>query len=152
MFRQIWTYGKKQTKERLKVKEWTNYHDLRDTASWLGSLAKKVFDTKASNQQQEFAQAMAHFRMDEATLQRRMQWFRQLTWFYLVCFIAMLVYCHWFLYAESGSVLITAAGYCVSLLLLVQAFRFSYWHCQMAKRKLGCSVLDWFQWLIKVRS
>lgn len=152
MFKRIWSYGKKKTKKHLNVTEWANYDGLRESASWLGSLFRKVFKIPEPKHSESFEEAMVRLHLSEKTLKQRRSFFLQMAWLYLACFAGLLVYSHQFLYKETGSVWVLLSGYCVSLFVLTQAFRYSYWCCQIARRQLGCSMADWLKWLLGARS
>ena len=150
MFKQVWTYSKDKTKKHLNVSEWANYDGVRESASWLVTLCRKVFKITEPTHRETFDDAMRRLKLTEENIQQRRRFFRFMTWLYSFFFSALLIYTHVYLYAQTDSLSFLLVGYCVSLVLLAQAFRYSYWHCQVAKRQLGCTLKVWFSWLLKV--
>lgn len=151
MIRGIWSYGKKKTKQYFKVGAWVNYNGLRDSSSWLKELLLRVYDVPSKTEVEDFNTAMQRLGLDEAALQKRQRFFKSMILLYMACFVLMLAYGYGYLYVQTHDEYLLLATVFVSLLLLAQAFRYSYWLCQIARRKLGCSAFDWFLWLIKVR-
>lgn len=151
IIRGIWSYGKKKTKQYFKVGLWVNYEGLCESTSWLKQLLLRVYDIPTKAEIEGFNNAMQRLGLDDQALQKRYRFFRSMILLYLVCFIVMLTYGYAYLYRQTHNEYLLLASCFVSLLLLAQTFRYSYWMCQIARRKLGCTVADWFLWLIRVR-
>lgn len=151
MIRGIWSYGKKKSKQYFRVGLWVNYEGLRESSAWLKHLLLRVYDIPTKTEVADFHTAMQRLGLDDQAVQKRYRFFRSMILLYVLCFIVMMVYGYAYLYAQTHNEYLLLASSFVSLLLLAQAFRYSYWMCQIARRKLGCTVADWFLWLIKVR-
>ena len=64
---------------------------------------------------------------------------------YIMSFMAFVLFCYTgylIVYGSLKAVLISSIEMIVALAL---AFRYHFWHFQIYRRKLGCSVKEWFQ-------
>lgn len=151
MLKGIWSFGKKKAKKHLNVSTWANFDGLIESTSWVKNLLSRIYHIPRGDRSEDFNVAMQRLNLDEAGLRERRAFFIQMTSLYMVCFVMMLVYGHFYIFKLTQNAYMLLAVYIVSLLLLAQAFRYSYWTCQIAKRKLGCSILEWFLWLVRIR-
>ena len=151
MLKKIFTVGKNVVKKRFNVRQWSNYEGVQDSASWCKDLLARVFTVEEPAHIETFEQALVRLHLTEAMVQQRKKYFSRLAWMYVACFFGLLFYGHLYLYPESPHFYVLLADYCVSLLVLTQAFRYSYWCSQISQRHLGISVGMWFKWLLGLK-
>lgn len=146
----LWAFGKKKIKQHIRIKEWMHYDSLVESTLWVKDLIGRVYAIPTSKRHEDFETALARLHLTDKALLKRIQFFKHMIRLYIVACLAMVSYGHFYLYHATHSIWLLLATYSIALLLLAQAFRYSYWLCQIRLRKLGCSVVDWLLWLVRV--
>jgi intracellular multiplication protein IcmV len=133
----------KAFKPAVNVTAWLDTTRISETASYIAGFAKRTFTPVKPTTTETFAQAMTRFGLTEADIAQRKIEFRRLLWvslFIFICIAGYAIYLFFQTYVRAG--LICSL---VSLIALVQAIRYHFWLFQIKKRKLGCTLKEWFK-------
>lgn len=129
----------------LNMKRWIGLEQIKENGKTIGGLFKGLLGNKKADEvrKETFEESMRRFQMTEEDLQKRMQSAVRLVTFCLIGSVAIIIYMFYLFYNAQ----IVASFVCMmlSVLLLAYAFREHFNLFQMKKRRLGCSVKEWFQ-------
>ena len=89
---------------------------------------------------------MKRLKLTEADLKQRYSEFRRLSIIFGIVFLCLLAYAVYLLLGvdPEASWRAIALSFVVSLIALVQFFRFHYWIYQIKQRRLGCGLKEYF--------
>ncbi|MGE3920546.1 MAG: type IVB secretion system protein IcmV [Gammaproteobacteria bacterium] len=133
---------KKAVKPLVDVPRWLDVNRLMQFGTFIGTAAKRAFTFQKPEQKETFEQALARLKITEKDLAHRKREFTRLLVIYLIAFIAIFsygIYLFSTAHIKAGTLALA-----ISLIPLVQIFRFHFWLFQIKSRKLGCSVREWF--------
>lgn len=126
-----------------RVKEWfgtdtivSNFHNIRDNF-------KSTFTQQQAELSETFEEALVRLNLTEEDINHRRIEFRRL--FIIFSIIAVVI----FIYSIIIAVLRNNIGgffmgFAITLYALSHAFKYHFWLYQINKRKLGCTVREWF--------
>lgn len=126
-----------------RVKEWfgtdtivSNFQNIRDTF-------KNTFTQQQAELSETFEEAMVRLNLTEQDLNERKKEFRRL--FIIFSIISVLIFVYSVMIAVTkhniGGFFM---GFAITLYALSHAFKYHFWLYQINKRKLGCTVREWF--------
>ena len=109
----------------------------------LGETTQEMLHPKKPTQRESFEEAMIRLELTEEDIKKRTQAFLKLMLLFTFLSFIMFVYAI-FLFWENH---FTAGiiGLVLTAMMLTQVFRYHFWHFQMKKRKLGCSIKEWLK-------
>jgi intracellular multiplication protein IcmV len=127
---------------------WVGSKNIRQNALLIKDLSKAAFtpgreQAESAPKKETFAQAMQRLNITEAGLQKRIRASTQVIYFCGVLVIPMLAYT--FYMFKSGFYLSTFVCLMLTLLLGAYTFREHFNRYQMRRRKLGCTMAEWFR-------
>lgn len=126
-----------------RARKWSDYDRTIETTRSLKDYIRRLFIPQRSRREEDLSQAMQRLQLSQADIRDRLRSFKRLTiimlsaaggvLFYSIC---LFMQQHW---------LAAGLGLLITGLPLMLAFRYHFWHFQLKKGKLGCSLREWFQ-------
>ncbi len=104
--------------------------------------AKKVFTPDDTERKETFEEAVERLGMTEKDISDRKR--NMLQTALVFAGISLLIFCYTVYLLLNGHVGAGFLGLCVMLMALMMGFRYHFWYFQMKKRKLGCTIKEWF--------
>ncbi len=137
---------KKIAKPFLDFPTWMGAKDIKANTAMLFSAIKTIFTYNKPSQKETFAAAMIRLGLTENDLVQSSKQYKYMAVIYLGLAIITLLYAIFLLVKQHylGGV----PALCITLLFLVLAFRNHFWFFQIRQRKLGCTVREWFNYII----
>jgi len=112
------------------------------TKSITGS-AREMIKPRQSEREETFEEAVTRLQLTEEDIQKRKKQFLNLAISFGV--FAFVVLCYTVYLFWNGHILAGILGVAVTIMILTQVFRYHFWHFQMKKRKLGCTLKEWLK-------
>lgn len=126
-----------------RVKDWVgtdaivfNFHNIRENF-------KDTFRKQQAEISETFEEAMIRLNLTENDLEDRRQEFKRL--FIIFSIISVLIFIYSVLIAvTNNNIGGFFMGFAITLYSISHAFKYHFWLYQINKRKLGCTVREWF--------
>ncbi len=136
----------RMVKPLVNVPKWMDAQQIATDANYIKDIAKDVFTPQPSTRTETFEQALKRLNLTKSDIDARYREFRRLALTFGLLFIAVLAYIGYLLSGLDPAVTwkAVALSVAVSLIALVQFFRFHFWMFQIRRKKLGCSFKDYF--------
>lgn len=128
---------------------WMGWNQIKVSGNTIKEAAKLLADQPKSHRQENFQQAIARLRLSEADLAQRMTFFKRMAFFYLLVAIGLFGYAVYMVIGEYWAAALLSTV--LTVLAAVLALRQHFWYYQMKKRKLGCTLKEWWQDTFNVR-
>ena len=123
---------------------WIGYDELKAYNKIIISDIKSSLKPATPTYSETFVEAMERLNVTEADVQETAKRFLIYTVLFVVLAGISFATAFYLLFTHgtfSGWIL----ALCCTMLLLVQAFRYHFWHFQIKHRKLGCTFKEWWQ-------
>lgn len=122
---------------------WIGYDELKAYNRIIFSNLKDLYTPTKAERTENFEQAMERLNLTEEDVQNTAkQYLKYTVIFVILSGIAFAA--AFYLLIEHGSISGWMLAIASTLLLLVQAFRFHFWHFQIKYRTLGCTLKEWW--------
>lgn len=126
--------------------KWMGAKDIKANTAVLFSAIKTLFTYNKPSQKETFEAAMMRLKLTENDLARTSKQYKHMALINLSLAIITLLYAVFLLIERHYLGGMPALG--ITLLFLVLAFRNHFWFFQIRQRKLGCTVREWFNYII----
>ncbi|MFA6409517.1 MAG: type IVB secretion system protein IcmV [Gammaproteobacteria bacterium] len=127
------------------VKSWISYEQISSFARSIKEVFNILTRKKVSKQTETFEEAVSRLKLSEKDITEKTKQFLSMAKLYFFSSLALFVYALYLLF--SFHILATIVSLVLTLFLFVNAWREHFWYMQMTKRKLGCSIGDWKQFV-----
>jgi intracellular multiplication protein IcmV len=126
----------------LKVNQWIAFDYLKSNTTIFMNWAKNVFIPQNAVVTESFENSLIRLSISEADLLSRQQELRRLFLIHLMIAVLVLLYLIFLLVKKY----LLSSLLCFSILLVSVSlvFRYHFWLFQIKKRKLGCSLSEWW--------
>ncbi|MFC3909586.1 type IVB secretion system protein IcmV [Legionella dresdenensis] len=126
-------------------RRWIDYERIRAFSLYLLGGFKKMFIPSPQNKgnAQSFEQAAAAQKLTEEDITARQAGLYRLA--ILMILMAILVFGYTVFQLINENYKATLISMIVGFIALVLAFRYHFWYFQLKKRKLGCSLREWYR-------
>jgi len=122
---------------------WLGYPLLKEQSAGVFHLIKGIlFRRFAASRYETFEQAMLRLNLTEQDIKQRARNIRIQFWVYTLMALLVLVYSGYLLF--SSTLVAAALGFIVMCLCIMKAASMHFWLFQIKKRRLGCSMKEWF--------
>jgi intracellular multiplication protein IcmV len=125
------------------VKAWLDFDRIRSFTLYITDGFKTMFLPQKKAKGESFAQTIAKFKISEEELAKKQTALRRLS--FLMCGIALFIFAYAIYLMFYGSLKAVLISIILMLLALVFAFRYHFWYFQIKKRKLGCTIKEWYK-------
>ncbi len=133
----------------IRVDRWMNFQGNKDNALYFFNLARQLLKRSPPAPLEAFEKVVEEHALSDADLQEKSEKNKAIALLFVFCAVLLLLY---------TTVLICLGnfmGTCISAALVVyalsQAFRFHFWHFQISQRKLGCSLSEWYRFVLHAK-
>ncbi|MCP0914583.1 MULTISPECIES: type IVB secretion system protein IcmV [Legionella] len=130
-------------KRIFNIRRWADWERIKGFTQYLAAGFRKLFIPQRGRRSESFEAAKARLRLTESELLARQNGLFRLS----VLMFAIAIFL--FLYAVYQliffNVLAFLLSFIVMLIAAVLAFRYHFWYFQIKKRKLGCTLNEWFR-------
>lgn len=127
----------------LNVRVWFDWERMKSFTLYLGNGIKRLFipDNTAVSAQ-SFAKAQKEYNLTDADLVIQQNALFRLAVIMLIAALLILIYTGYLLF--FGTLKAVLVSLAVMTIALVLAFRYHFWYFQIRKRKLGCTIKEWY--------
>ena len=125
-------------------KGWLGYDELKSYNRIIYNDLKEAMTPAKPERKESFAEAMDRLNLTEADVEETAKRYLMYTVVFVILAGVAFATAFYMLFAHgtfSGWILAVVC----SVLFLVQAFRFHFWHFQIKYRKLGCTFREWWR-------
>lgn len=133
-------------KSMIDVPSWMGASTLKDSAKGIKDLGRTLFVPAKSDREETYEQAVARMGLTAEHLEKRKRSFLIASIVYFLAGLAFLSYTA-YLFIRGAHVAILLSGV-LSLVAFSLAIRENFWYFQMRERRLGCSLKEWFSFLM----
>lgn len=126
-------------------KSWVDFNRTKEITNYFLNIFEKFFVPKKIKPEQvkSFDEVMQELGLTEEDIKKRSLTFQRMYRLMLGGALFFYVYTlYQFLY---GSILSVMVAFVLAFLSLTLAFRYHFWFFQIQRRKLGCSIKEWFR-------
>jgi hypothetical protein len=123
-------------------KAWFGWDEMKFQFITIVSILRDLFSIAAPLREETFEQAMVRFNITEADRQNLSNRYFYFAWFFIACFLLVFAYAFFLLFAY-GAFFACLMALAVAAFFLSQAFRFHFWHYQLAVKRLGVTFQEW---------
>lgn len=127
----------------INVRSWIDWDRTKSFTRYLINGFKKFFVPQKSKVTESFTEAQKRLHLTDNELLAREKGLLRLSILMVVVAIFLLAYSIYFIYC--GSVKGVILSLVVMFISLTLGFRYHFWYFQIKKRKLGCSIQEWFK-------
>lgn len=124
---------------------WMNVKGLRESGDTIFKTFKSLQEANLSDRQETYEEAVSRLRLTEKDLLERMRQCLISAWIYFS--VALLL----FLYGFYLLIYVSFSGFVIAWVLTalagVYAYRDAFWYYQMKVKKLGCSLLEFVNFI-----
>ena len=122
---------------------WMDFEQLKKSTTYLTSGFSKLFKLEdKSNNTDDFNEAMVRLGLSEEKLTQQKKSLFRLSIIMVVLAFFVFVYAMYHIY--FGHFHAAGATGVIFMVILTLAFRYHFWYYQLATRRLGCGVREWF--------
>lgn len=135
---------KKVFKRTVNIPGWIGYKQLAEDTKNIVETIKNTFTVASPNleaQQETFDDALQRLKLTPKDVQQRIKFLTFFSIFWMVIALGVLGYGIYL--ADTGTWYSFVACIAITLVCLVQAFRYNFWLFQIKQRRLGCTFRDW---------
>ena len=129
-------------KNVFKFRFWLDTDRLKGFSIYIQEMFSKLFVLQSQQADESFLVVKERLKLDDAALLKRQKKLFSLSLFML--FLAFLILGYIFYQAVYGSFVGVILSVVVMLIALALAFRYHFWYFQLKRKKLGCSLREWF--------
>jgi intracellular multiplication protein IcmV len=120
---------------------WMGYKQIRESTGSLLQTLKGLFTPSKAETTETYQEALRRLNLTEKDIEVRKKQFTYLLLMWLVIAIAVLIYGFYLTGLGSWHGFISCVA--ISLIALVQTFKFHFWLFQIKQKRLGCTFRDW---------
>lgn len=133
-------------KSMVDVPSWMGAATLKDSAKGIKDLSRSLFVPAKSEREETYEQAIARMGLTPEHLEKRKRSFFLASIVYLIVGLVFLSYTA-YLFIRGAHVAVLLSGV-LSMVALSLAVRENFWYFQMRERRLGCTLKEWFSFLM----
>lgn len=135
---------KKYFQSVFNVRAWADWDRFRNTSNYFLKVFRRLFviQTPSESEKKTFDEVIASLGLTEEALMKQQKGLK-IQWILMLCLAA-----GFYVYAMYellyGGFLSTMLSIVIIFVILALAFRYHFWYFQIKKRRLGCSLSEWF--------
>jgi intracellular multiplication protein IcmV len=140
----FWSGLKKGAKPFVDVQSWLNLDQLKNYGKSISDIGKSLFIPQKASRNETFEQAIRRFNLSEADLNKKAENLYNLSIIFCAIALCLLGYVI-YLIITHASIMAVIVTLVLSSIILTKAFSYHFWVFQIKKRRLGCSLQEWFK-------
>jgi intracellular multiplication protein IcmV len=126
----------------VNAKAWILYDSVKQGYGTVSDTVDDLFAVHESDRKESFAEAAERLNLTEKKIKEQYENFRRMTMLLLLISMAIFLYSLYFLF--TGGFFGFFLAFLLTLVSLGGTFRYHFWLFQIKKRKLGCTISEWF--------
>jgi len=127
----------------INVRKWADWDRMKSFTVYLGSGFKRMFVPDKGTANESFKEAMSRLKLNDADLLVKQKALFRLS--VLMVIVASLIFGYAGYQLFYGSIKAFLISLVVMSISLVLAFRYHFWYFQIKRRKLGCTLDEWYR-------
>jgi len=131
----------------IRYKEWIDLEGLKGTTRYLGKQLKTLTYNQKPPRQETYEEALQRLQLTEEIVQAQSRRYFLLILLFLT--LSFLVFCYFLWLCFLKNVMGSCMAFSLVLYGLTIAFRYHFWHYQIQRKKLDCTLREWFTDLLK---
>lgn len=131
----------------LNFRAWLDFDRIKSYTSYLLNAFKRIFIPQPPQKGESFKAASSRFELSKQDLENKQIALFRLS--ILMCAIGAGIFAYAIYHLFYGSYRAALVSLVIALIALALAFRYNFWYFQIKKRKLGCSVEEWYKQSIR---
>jgi intracellular multiplication protein IcmV len=125
----------------IRPKQWISWDLFKASSLNTYNILKDVYRVPTASKIESFNQAVIRHQLNELQIETIKNRFYFFSMFFLMCSIGIFIYAlEGFLHQQIMKGIVAS---CLVLFLAAQSFRYHFWYFQICKKKLGCTLTDW---------
>lgn len=126
----------------VRVDKWVGVDAIKENTNTLVKWIRSIFRIQEASREETFEAAMERLNLSNEMIEQRRRQYSILVYVFLALSSIIFAYGIYLAYEHSWS----AASLSMALVIysLSQAFRYDFWVYQFTKKKLGCSIKEWW--------
>jgi intracellular multiplication protein IcmV len=133
-------------KKIFNIRWWIDYDRLHGFAAYISETAKKYLVPKSKSEGESFNTAIKRLHLTENDLLKKQKALWRLSLLMLIIAFFLFTYVGYLLF--YGTIKALIVSFVVMCMALILAFRYHFWYFQIKERKLGCTLKEWYQFLL----
>jgi intracellular multiplication protein IcmV len=134
------------------IREGVGYDQIASYGNIIKDTAKDVFTRpKMPEKIESFDDLAKRLNLSDSEIEKRAKGFLYYMLVYIIISLCLFGYFIYLLAKTGSSILAILVSFALGFAMLANAFRESFWYMQMKKRKLGCSMKEWFDFVLNRR-
>ena len=134
--------AKNKLRRWFNVRAWCDYDRLAQGAFSLRDTIRLLFIPRTTTKKEDFANAIEKLQFSEEDIQVRKHAFLRLT--LIMSTMTLLIFCYSLYHLYEGHIRTFVMSVILSLIAAMLTFRYHFWYFQLTKKKLGCTLNEWF--------
>jgi intracellular multiplication protein IcmV len=127
----------------INVRTWADWDRVKFYTTYLGEGISRLFVPVKAKEIESFDAAMSRLNISEADLLVKQNALLRLSRLMVAIAVLIFAYCGYHLF--QGAFRAAIISFIVMLIALVLSFRYHFWYFQIKKRKLGCTLSEWWR-------
>ncbi len=125
-------------------KSWVDYNRTREITYYFLNIFRKFFIPQKINKEdiKPFDDVIKEMGITEEDLSKKFITFKRM--YRVMLFSALFFYVYSLYQLLYGGILSVMVSVVLAFVCLALAFRYHFWYFQVKKRKLGCTIKEWF--------
>lgn len=139
----FWSGLKKGAKPFVDVSSWMNLDQLKTYGKSISNMGKGLFVPQQASRYETFDDALRRLKLSEAELNHKAANLHNLSItlsLIALCLFAYVIY----LIITHGKLMAIIVTSVLTTVILAKAFSYHFWVFQIRKRRLGCTLQEWF--------
>ncbi len=139
----FWSGLKKGAKPFVDVPSWMNLNQLKNYGKSISDIGKGLFIPQQASRYETFEDALRRLKLSEDQLNHKAANLHNLSIMLsliALCLFAYVIY----LLVTHGKIMAIMVTLVLTAVILAKAFSYHFWVFQIKKRRLGCTLQEWF--------
>lgn len=131
------------------IREGVGYDQIASYGSMIKDSAKDVFTRpKMPDKIETFDEFAKRLNLSDEEIEKRAKWLLYYMITYIIISLSLFGYFIYLLIKTGSSFLAILVSFALAFAMLTNAFKESFWYMQMKKRKLGCTMKEWVDFVL----
>ncbi len=139
----FWSGFKKAAKPFVDVPSWMNLNKLKTYGKSISDIGKGLFIPQKALRNETFEQALQRLKLSEADLNKKAHTLYNLSLIISAIALCLIAYLIYLIISHASFIAILVTLVLISV-MLAKAFSYHFWVYQIRKRRLGCTIQEWF--------
>jgi len=126
----------------VRVDKWVGFDRIRMAMGEIGKMTRTITTIDQATREETFEEAVKRLNLTDAMIEAQKRQFSILVYLFLAAAIFIFCYGTYLAYIHNWNGVILSIA--LTAFSLAQAFRYDFWVYQLTKKKLGCTIQEWW--------